>query len=113
VIPSVTKTQSAGPVSCLNKMLHNTIVTRASSSANLPSLLQTKITDQMMPRRLTTVQFNYGTNLINTTGCLNETAIHKTEISVIIPHYAETSISMELVLAETNTNYKSVVQLPL
>jgi len=51
----VTKTQSAGPISCLEhratKVLHCAIVTRAAVLM-LPLLLQTIISNQMRPRRL-------------------------------------------------------------
>jgi len=51
----VTKTQSAGPISCLEhratRVLHCTIVTRATVLM-FPLLLQTIISNQMRPRRL-------------------------------------------------------------
>jgi len=51
----VTKTQSAGPISCLEhratRVLHCTIVTRAAVLV-FPLLLQTIISNEMRPRRL-------------------------------------------------------------
>jgi len=51
----VTKTQSAGPMSCLEhrttRVLHCAIVTRAAVLM-FPLLLQTVISNQMRPRRL-------------------------------------------------------------
>jgi len=51
----VTKTQSAGPISCLEhratRVLHCAIVTRADVLM-FPLLLQTTISNQMRPRRL-------------------------------------------------------------
>jgi len=53
--PSVTKTQSAGPISCLEhsttRVLHCTIVTRAAMLM-FPLLQQSIISNQMRPRRL-------------------------------------------------------------
>jgi len=53
----VTKTQSAGPISCLEhratRVLHCAIVTRAAVLM-FPLLLQTDISNQMRPRRFPT-----------------------------------------------------------